>query len=207
MMKLFKTTPVELGILLVFLLAVACCGCNSRDKAVNQRVGITIETGEGEIEIELYGDKAPASTKAILAIIDQQLYDNSSFYRVLNNENQPSADFKSELLQGGLWSRTKKKPELPAIPHESTKMTGLRHLTGSVSLARLEPGTATSEFFICMADDDGLDFGGKNNADGQGYAVIGKVTQGMDVVRKIYRKPESDQYFDPPVPIFSIRRN
>lgn len=186
--------------------AIFCCHCQSASKTDNQRVDIVIETSEGDIEVELYGDKAPQSVKAILAIVDRKLYDNTSFYRVLNDENQPSNAPKAELLQGGLWSRRKKKPELPKIPHESTQQTGLHHLTGTVSLAREEPGSASSEFFICMADQPGLDFGGVNNPDGQGYAAIGKVTRGMDIVRKIYRKPESDQYFDPPVPIYSIYR-
>jgi peptidyl-prolyl cis-trans isomerase A (cyclophilin A) len=188
------------------VLAILFCCCQSHPPGDTRRVEIVIETGEGDIEVELYGDKAPQSVKAILAIVDQKLYDNTSFYRVLNDDNQPSNVPKAELLQGGLWSRRKKKPELPRIPHESTQQTGLHHLTGTVSLAREEPGSATSEFFICMADQPGLDFGGVNNPDGQGYAAIGKVTRGMDIVRKIYRKPESDQYFDPPVPIYSIYR-
>lgn len=192
--------------LLLPVLAILLCCCQSKPKDDNRRVEIVIETGEGDIEVELYGDKAPQSVKAILAIVDQKLYDNTSFYRVLNDDNQPSNAPKAELLQGGLWSRRKKKPELPRIPHESTQQTGLHHLTGTVSLAREEPGSATSEFFICMADQPGLDFGGVNNPDGQGYAAIGKVTRGMDIVRKIYRKPEADQYFDPPVPIYSIYR-
>lgn len=180
--------------------------CNSHPPGDTRRVEVVIETGEGDIEIELYGDKAPVSVWAFLAIVDKNLYDNTSFYRVLNIDNQASNAFKAEILQGGIWNRRKKRPELPLISHESTNQTGIKHLRGTVSLAREEPGTASSEFFICMSDQPGLDFGGANNPDGQGYAAFGKVTKGMDVVNKIYRKPESDQYFEPPVPIFSIHR-
>lgn len=192
--------------IIIALLYILVLGCHTPKSGDTGRVEIVIETGEGDIEIELYGDKAPVSVKAFLAVIDQRLYDNSSFYRVMNMDNQASNAPKAELLQGGLWSKRKKRPALPKVAHESTRMSGLRHELGTVSLAREEPGSATSEFFICMADQPGLDYGGVNNSDGQGYAAIGKVTNGMDIVRKIYRKPEYDQYFDPPVPIFSISR-
>jgi peptidyl-prolyl cis-trans isomerase A (cyclophilin A) len=189
-----------------YILLIAAFGCHSNPSGNNQRVEVVIETGEGDIEIELYADKAPISTKAFLSVIDQKLYENTSFYRVLNMDNQASNAPKGELLQGGLWSRRKKGPDLPKVPHESTQITGLHHLQGTISLAREEPGTATSEFFICLTDQPGLDFGGANNPDGQGYAAFGRVTRGMDIVKRIYRKPEADQYFDPPVPIFSITR-
>jgi peptidyl-prolyl cis-trans isomerase A (cyclophilin A) len=191
----------------LYVFSFLALSCNSHPPGDTRRVKeVVIETGEGDIEIALYADKAPQSVKAFLAIVDQKLYDNTSFYRVLNMDNQPSNAPKGELMQGGLWNRRKKKPELPKIPHENTQMTGLKHLAGTVSLAREEPGTASSEFFICLTDQPGLDYGGANNPDGQGYAAFGKVVKGMDVVRKIYRKPETDQYFDPPVPIFSISR-
>jgi peptidyl-prolyl cis-trans isomerase A (cyclophilin A) len=138
--------------------------------------------------------------------VDQGLYKRSYFYRILSDENQPSNAPKAELIQGGLWSRTKKRPELPHIPHETTQQTGLTHSTGTLSLAREEPGSASSEFFITLSDLPGFDFGGENNADGQGYAAFGRVISGMDIIRKIYRKPETDQYFDPPVMIVDIQR-
>lgn len=189
---------------LLFLAFTTGSGCKPGND--NGNIRVEIETGEGDIVIELYKDKAPKSVQAFLDIVDKGYYDNSSFYRVLNNDNQPSNAPKAELVQGGLWSRTKKRPELPTITHETTQQTGVRHQLGTVSLARESPGTATSEFFICMEDQPGLDFGGENNPDGQGYAAFGRVIKGMDVVNKIFRKPESDQYFDPPVPIYSIER-
>ncbi|WP_127132961.1 peptidylprolyl isomerase [Pseudoflavitalea rhizosphaerae] len=177
-------------------------GCSSGD---SKHPRVEISTRQGDIIIELYPDKAPKSVAAFLSYIEKDLYNNASFYRVLNDENQPSNAAKANLVQGGLY-RSKKRPELPGIPHESTKETGILHKDGVVSLARTDPGTATSEFFICIGDQPGFDAGGANNADGLGYAAFGRVVKGLDIVRKIYNQPEYDQYFDPPVPIYNIKK-
>lgn len=168
---------------------------------------IEIQTEKGEIEIELYPQKAPKTVAAFLSYVDSGYYNNSSFYRVLNDENQPSNAPKTELIQGGIW-KTKNNiaSKLPGIPHENTQQTGILHTDGVISLARTEPGTATTEFFICIGKQPGLDYGGENITDRQGYATFGVVVRGMDVVRKIYRQREEDQYFDPPVAIYNIVR-
>jgi len=95
---------------------------------------------------------------------------------------------------------------VPGVPHETTQQTHLQHKNGTISLARSEPGTATTEFFICVGDQPGFDFGGDNNPDGQGYAAFGKVVRGMNIVRNIYARPENNQSFDPPVAIYDITR-
>lgn len=157
--------------------------------------------------MELYKDKAPKTVAAFLSYIDSDYYKNTSFYRVLSRDNQATDAFKSELIQGGLWRKSLKKPKnVPGIPHETTQQTGILHKDGSISMARLEPGTATTEFFICIGDQPGFDFGGENNADGQGYAAFGRVVDGMKVVRSIYNQPEYEQSFDPPVDIYDIKR-
>jgi peptidyl-prolyl cis-trans isomerase A (cyclophilin A) len=187
-------------ILFMVIIAVSLlggCGHNYTDPHIE------IQTKLGDIEVELYPDKAPKTTAAILSYIKAGYYRNSSFYRVLNNDNQPSNAPKAELIQGGLY-RSKANPALTGIPHETTQQTGILHKEGTISLARLQPGTATSEFFICIGDQPGFDYGGENNADKQGYAAFGKVVKGMDIVRKIYNQPEDGQSFDPPVPIFNI---
>ncbi len=168
---------------------------------------VLIETGFGDIEVELYPSKAPASVAAFLSYVDSGLYKNSSFYRVLKEENQPSAAFKSELIQGGIWQTNYKKGvSLPGIPHEPTNKTGILHTNGTISLARTIPGTASSEFFICVGDQPAYDYGGNANADKQGYAAFGRVIKGMDIVRKIHRQADYEESFDPPVPIFNIKR-
>lgn len=187
---------------LAAILLMGFAGCSSGDP---KHPRIEISTRQGDIIIELYPDKAPKSVAAFLSYIEKDLYNNASFYRVLNDENQPSNAAKANVIQGGLY-RSKKTPALTGIPHETTKQTGILHKDGVISLARTEPGTATSEFFICIGDQPGFDFGGANNPDGQGYAAFGRVVKGLDVVYKIYNRPEDNQYFDPPVPIFDIKK-
>lgn len=188
-----------LGVLLGSLFLLHC-------KPEYKNPHIVIETRAGDIEVELYPDQAPLTVAAFLSYIDSGYYRNSSFYRVLNVDNQPMDAPKAELIQGGLYASRRKRPEVPGIPHESTDKTGIKHLDGTISMARTEPGTAGTEFFICLGDQPGFDYGGINNPDKQGYAAFGRVVHGMDVVRKIYGFPEDDQRFEPPVPIYTIRK-
>lgn len=188
---------------LILILVVMNTSCASPSK--NPRIGI--QTKAGEIEVELYPHKAPATVKAFLSYLDSGMYMNAHFYRVLNDENQPSNAFKASLIQGGIWRSSRKRAEaLPGIPHESTQKTNIKHTNGVISLARLEPGTANAEFFIVIGDQPGFDYGGDNNPDKQGYAAFGKVVKGMDVVLKIYRSAESDQVFTPLVSIYNIKK-
>ncbi len=168
---------------------------------------VVIATGFGDIEAEVYTDKAPKTATAFLQYVDSGLYNRSFFYRVLNVDNQPSNAAKAKLVQGGIWKTAPAKAlALPGIPHETTQQTGIHHTDGVLSMARLAPGTATTEFFICVGNQPGFDYGGENNPDKQGYAAFGKVVKGMEVVRKIYDQPENDQAFRPPVAIISIKK-
>lgn len=189
----------------ILLLTGLFLGCtNSND---NGNPHIIIQTGRGDIEVELYPKQAPQTVAAFLKYIDSGYFDKAVFYRVLTDDNQPSNAPKSELVQGGIWKTNYNLVKsLPGIPHESTKQTGILHKNGTISLARAEPGTANTEFFICVGDQPGFDYGGVNNADGLGYAAFGKVIKGMDAVMSIYNSPEFDQYLDPPVAIFAIKR-
>jgi peptidyl-prolyl cis-trans isomerase A (cyclophilin A) len=182
-------------------LLLACSSSKSKDPH------ILIKTQVGDIELELYPDNAPVTVKAFLTYVDSGFYRNSSFYRVLNDDNQSSDAPKSELIQGGIWKTNYKKAiSQSGIPHESTKQTHILHTDGVISLARTTPGTAGTEFFICVGNQPGFDFGGDNNPDGQGYAAFGKVVKGLDVIRNIYSQPENNQSFTPRVPIFNIIR-
>jgi peptidyl-prolyl cis-trans isomerase A (cyclophilin A) len=184
-------------------LFIALAGC----KQHYDHPRIIMETKLGDIEIELYPDKAPKTVAAFLRYVDSGYYTNSNFYRILTNDNQPMDAPKSQLIQGGIWlSNHKLSTALPGIQHETTKQTGILHTNGTISLARTTPGTATTEFFICVGDQHGFDYGGGNNPDGQGYAAFGRVIKGMDIVRAIYHAPEDDQVFTPPVDIFSIEK-
>jgi peptidyl-prolyl cis-trans isomerase A (cyclophilin A) len=187
--------------LYIFLLLISC----SQKKTENPAV--LIKTSFGNIMVEVYPAKAPKSVNAFLSYVDAGLYKNSSFYRVLKQENQPSSSFKTELIQGGIWqSNTQKANTLKGVPHETTQQTGILHTDGTISLARTNPGTATSEFFICVGDQPAYDFGSNANPDRQGYAAFGRVVKGMDVVRLIHNQPENGESFSPFIKIKNIVR-
>jgi len=186
--------------LILFCLAVACS-----PKYKNPHV--RIETKFGDMEVELYPDQAPKTVRAFLSYIDSGYYKKAAFYRVLRDDDQPMNAPKSELIQGGIWKTNYKiSSSLPGIPHESTLQTKILHKDGVISMARGEPGTATTEFFICVGDQPGFDYGGANNADGQGYAAFGKVIKGINVVHSIYDAPEIDGDLDPLVYIYNIKK-
>ena len=185
-------------VLLLTFLMVSC--------ARETIIPISMETELGPIQLELYPDRAPITVSNFLRYVDENRYEDFHFYRVVHMENQPDNDVKIEVIQGGLWF-DKHPMELPTIIHETTDKTGIRHLNGTLSMARLEPGTASSEIFICINDQPELDFGGKRNPDSQGFAAFGKVISGMDVVRKIQLLPETNQMLDTVVKVNSIQRN
>jgi peptidyl-prolyl cis-trans isomerase A (cyclophilin A) len=118
-------------------------------------------------------------------------------------DNQPKDEIKIEVIQGGQLANDK---EFPAIPLERTSVTGIRHINGAISMARGGPDSATSSFFICVGDQPELDFGGRRNKDGQGFAAFGKIAAGMDVVKKIHQSPKKSQSLTPPIKILSITR-
>ena len=175
-------------------------------------VRVRMVTDLGPIVIELYPDKAPITVANFLAYADRHLLDGGSFYRTVSpkNDNNPAA---ISVIQGGL---NRDDSPLPAIAHETTKATGVLHTDGVVSMARGGPGSAGSEFFICIGDNPALDFGGARNKDGQGFAAFGKVVEGMDVVRAIHDTPTVSKAADPylkgqiiekPVKIQKLSRN
>ena len=191
-------------LVIIPLLALLFSACK---QPVYKNPHVLIETRLGNIELELEAEKAPKTVQAFLVGVDSARYKNTYFYRVLNVANQPSDAFKAELIQGGLWRNKRKiSTEAPRIPHEPTNVTGIKHEAGTISMARLEPGTAGTEFFICITAQPGFDFGGENNEDKQGYAAFGHIVKGMDVAEKIYTERDTDQLLDPPVPIFNIKR-
>ncbi len=163
-----------------------------------------IKTTLGTITIELYPKKAPITVANFLKYVNGRLYDSSSFFRSVTINNQPKDSIKIEVIQGGNVDSTK---EFAAILLETTKQSGLHHISGTISMARGKPATATSSFFICINDQPALDYGGKRNKDGQGFAAFGKVIRGMEVVKKIQQLyPDQGQYFKPEVLILSITR-
>lgn len=191
---------------LYFLLLFSCLFVACSHKTYKEPT-VKIETNFGDIIVELYPEKAPQTVAAFLSYADSGYYKQTSFYRVLKKEDQPSIAFKSELIQGGLWGTNNKLLAiLKGIPHETTKETGLLHKDGTISLARTAPGTASSEFFICIGDQPAYDYGGAANSDGQGFAAFGKVIEGMEFVKQIHSQPDNNTTFTPLIPIKNIVR-
>jgi peptidyl-prolyl cis-trans isomerase A (cyclophilin A) len=166
-----------------------------------------IATSLGDIEVEVFPDNAPITVANFLRYVDDKLYDGTAFFRTVTMENQPNSEVKIEVVQGGTVPKDRAYPSTyPPIEHEPTEVTGLRHVDGAISMARMKPGTATSSFFICIGDQPELDYGGKRNPDLQGFAAYGRVTKGMDVVREIHRQPYEGQRLQPPIEIQAVRR-
>ncbi len=166
-------------------------------------ISCVIKTSLGEIEIELYEDRAPITVNNFLKYVDADLYRNSSFFRSCTLENEAKRTVKIEVIQGG---NVPKDKLLDPIKIETTAQTNLTHRNGTLSMARSKPNTATSQFFICINDQPELDYEGKRNPDGQGFAVFGCVTKGMEVVRKIQSGKNKKQRLLKPVRINNIQR-
>lgn len=154
---------------------------------------VRIETELGEIALELFERQAPASAGYFLADVRARLYDGSSFFRIVTLSNQTVEKHRRiAVIQGGL--RHEREDLAPVIAHDTTAMTGLSHLKGTVSLARFAPGAVYHSFFICLRDEPALDFGGARHPDGQGFAAFGRVAAGFDAVQRIYARAEAQEY-------------
>lgn len=169
-------------------------------------VRVVIETEQGDIEVEIDTARAPVTAENFLHYVDAGHYDSGQFHRTVTPDNQPQNDVKIEVVQASVAEARKSEGRSP-IPLERTTVTGLSHVDGAISMARDGPDSATSSFFICIGDQQELDFGGKRNPDGQGFAAFGRVVSGMEVVRRIQASPREEQRLTPPVRILSARRS
>ena len=184
------------------LLIIMLAGPVSCDRSVSM---VLIHTDMGDLTVELYEEKAPVTVSNFLAHVENGDYTNSVFYRVVRMDNQPHNKVKIEVIQGGLFHDELVDTISPII-HETTEETGILHSDGVISMARNEPGSASTEFFICIGEQPPLDYGGDRNPDNQGFAAFGKVVQGMDVVRAIQALPDEGQYLREHVLIREISR-
>lgn len=166
---------------------------------------VRISTSLGAIVVAVDATHAPLTAANFLRYVDLKRYDGGAFHRTVTLGNQPTSDIKIEVIQGGMDSRHEAEDFAP-IPLERTSVSGLRHLAGTISMARDGPDTATSDFFICVTDQPALDFGGQRNPDGQGFAAFGRVLRGMNIVQRIQLSKAHGQKLAPPIRIVSIRR-
>jgi peptidyl-prolyl cis-trans isomerase A (cyclophilin A) len=166
-----------------------------------------IETTMGTIEIEVDVARAPITGANFLRYVDAGLYNGGRFHRSVRPDTETRTDYPIQVIQGQM-NQSRRAEGFPPIKMESTQATGIKHTDGVLSMARGGADSATNEFFIVIGSQPELDFGGKRNADGQGFATFGRVTGGMDVVRKIQAAPvkTGSQTLDPPVTITRIVR-
>jgi len=184
-LKKVMVSVAGLGVLL-------CLACSAVE--VEERiVAIRITTELGIIEAELYPDRAPITVTNFVANIKAGLYKDGHFYRALVRQSGPNGPLS--LIQGG---KSMARVARPPIENETTAVTGQSHTDGVLSMARLEPGTASSEFFICIGDNTGLDYS-ETDAEKPGYAAFGRVTKGMEIVRRILSKPAGNRDPDDPI--------
>lgn len=190
--------------LMSFLFALG--GCTSTDSArpASDRPRVVIETELGDIEAELFQKEAPVSVANFLRYARGGFYEGGSFFRTVTMANQPNDKVKIQVVQAEANPNREAEAFAP-IPLERTRDTGLRHLDGALSMARSEPDSAQHSFSICVGDQPELNFGGKRNPDGQGFAVFGRVVRGMDVTHRIHERPAQGQRIESPVRIRRVR--
>ena len=156
---------------------------------------VVFETDHGNVEIGVDTNRAPISAANFLAYVDAGLYNGATIYRAAHKSGAGTIG----VLQGGLLAAAmsgdapylgRATPPLPAVAHETTHVTGIPNERGTIALARMEPGTAASEFFFNIRDNPELDTdAGVPGRDGFGYATFGRVLSGMDVLDAIHALP------------------
>jgi peptidyl-prolyl cis-trans isomerase A (cyclophilin A) len=169
-------------------------------------VRVVFETELGPITVEVDTLRAPATGANFLRYVDGRYYDGGLINRAVRPDNTVRHDVEVQVIQ--FQADPARQPEwFPPIPMERTSRTGLRHVNGVLSMARMGPDTAQASFSIVIGDQPEMDFGGRRNPDGQGFAVFGRVIDGMDVVGRIHRSPTGKdgdyktETLDPPIRI------
>jgi len=162
---------------------------------------VRIETPLGVLVVEADLEKAPLTAAHFLDFARRGWLSRSTIYRIVTADNCEKMP-KIEVVQFGWHPRSPgEKPPMPPVPHEPTNQTGLRHRDGTISLARLEPGSGTSAFFVCLGDQPQLDEGGSRAKDGQGFAAFGRVIEGRDTLTALARLATTTEWLATPIPI------
>jgi len=174
-------------------------------------VRVVFETTMGEIVIEVNVAKAPVTSANFLRYVDGGWYDEGRFHRTVRPETETNTTHPIQVIQASRRRTARGEgPAFPPVALERTRDTGLIHVDGAVSMARVagQPDSGASDFFIAIGAQSSLDFGGARNADGQGFAVFGRVVSGMDVVKAIQAAPvrAGSQTLTPAVAIVKARR-
>lgn len=199
--------PLNRGRRVAAVTLLLCFSALAQEAAAPAVVNVLMHTARGDVRIALEKDRAPITVANFLRYVDAKRFDGVTFYRAV----KISEDGQYGLMQAGL--RGNQKLIYKPVAHESTKVTGLSHLDGTVSMAMREPGTATADFFFVLGDLQSLD--AKPEGSDVGYAAFGRVTDGLPVLRGMLDLPKSEQTGDGsmkgqmlavPVKVISIRR-
>jgi peptidyl-prolyl cis-trans isomerase A (cyclophilin A) len=172
----------------VFTAVAVFVAAASQVRAAQQNVVVVFDTDKGAIEMAVDTVHAPVTAANFLKYVDAGFYDGGSVNRAVRPDNTVRHDVEIQVIQFQI-DPARRREQFPPIPIERTTLTGLQHVDGALSMARSGPDTATASFSIVIGDQPEMNFGGRRNADGQGFAVFGRVTRGMDVVRAIQASP------------------
>jgi peptidyl-prolyl cis-trans isomerase A (cyclophilin A) len=186
-----------------FAIALAALGLASWTPPPNPIPLVVIRTDRGDIAVGLRIYEAPGTVCNFLRYVEARAYDGGSVFRTVVAETDDNPN-PIDVIQAATPSGAD-DPGSGPIALERTRDTGLKHLAGTISMARDGPDTATSSFFIVVKDAPALDYGGLRHPDGQGFAAFGGVARGMDVVRAIQALPAKDEQIVRPVKILSVR--
>lgn len=167
---------------------VIVAGAASHAPAPRQNAVVVFETGTGRIEVEVDRERAPTTAANFLRYVDAGFYDGGTINRAVRPDNTVRRDVQIQVVQFQV-DAARDRESFPPIPLERTHVTGLKHVDGTLSMARNGPDTATGSFSIVIGDQPEMDFGGRRQPDGQGFAAFGRVVGGMDVVRRIHASP------------------
>jgi peptidyl-prolyl cis-trans isomerase A (cyclophilin A) len=170
-------------------------------------VRVILDTEFGRITVEVDVGRAPVTAGNFLKYVDGGFYDGGRFHRAVRPATERRTDVPIQVIQAGI-NPERRAAAFPAIPLERTRATGLTHVDGAISMARNGPDSARSDFFLCIGDQPELDFAGRRNADGQGFAAFGRVVDGMDVVKRIQAETvrPGTETLDPPITILKAQR-
>jgi peptidyl-prolyl cis-trans isomerase A (cyclophilin A) len=172
---------------------------------------VVFETEKGAIEMEVDSARAPITAANFLKYVDGRFFDGGTVNRAVRPDNTVRHDVEIQVIQFQMDS-ARRRDRFPPIPLERTSVTGVKHADGTISMARTGPDTATASFSIVIGDQPQMDFGGRRNPDGQGFAAFGRVVRGMDVVRAIQASPTGQrgdygtETLDPPIRILKAYR-
>jgi peptidyl-prolyl cis-trans isomerase A (cyclophilin A) len=165
---------------------------------------VEIVTELGSILVKVNDRHAPVTACNFLQYVQMGRYDGGSFFRTVRSDRPQGRKPSIDIIQAD-GPDSKRGLDLPPIPLERTRETGIHHQAGTISMARDGPDTATSSFFIVVRGGDVLDYGGARNPDGQGFAAFGQIVSGMDIVERIQLRRSTDERLASPVRILRTK--